>query len=215
MKTKLFVALTALIAVFSACQKDAEETTDTDTTKTEDYQPTTAGSTWQYNSTSEGVYTETALGTDTTIDGQKFFAFDNSATGRRYVNKNNGIYTSYGKLPQINTIDTTITLLYLKDAPVGTTWNNIGVYSGIPITLSYTVESRDADKVINGNTYKNVIALDYNIAAPNPLSGTTLTIATGKQYYAKGVGAILTTLHLDAAGYQVDDSTYLVSATIK
>lgn len=212
MKTKLLIALTAFVTVFAACQKDTEDTTDNGNTREEDYQPTSAGSTWQYNSTSQGTYTETATGKDTTISGQKFFAFDNSANGRRYVNNNNGIYTSYGYVPQI---DTTLMLLYLKDADAGTTWTNTSVYMGVPISLNSKITSRDGEKTVNGTAYKNVIAVDFTITAPNPLSGQMLTVATGQQFYAKGVGAILSTLHLNAGGIRVNDSTYLVSHTIK
>lgn len=217
MKTKLSIALAAFVMVFASCQKSPEDSTETPGTTTEDYQPTSAGSTWKYNSTNQGTYTETALSGDTTISGQKFSKIDNDATGRRYVNKNGAIYTSYGYLPQIDTtlIDTTLTLLYLKDAEAGTTWTNVSVYSGIPVTLTYIIASRDGEKNVNNTNYKNVIALDFAVTAVNPLSGQTLTVATGKQFYAKGVGAILSTLHLAAGTVQIDDSTYLESHTIK
>src|SRR5437763_8151167 len=152
MKTKLFAALTAFVVVFAACQKENNDGTDNGGT-TEDYQPTSAGSTWQYTSSTSGSYTETATGGDSTISGEKFSIFDNTASGRRYVNKNNGIYTSYGYVPQI---DTSLTLLYLKDADAGTTWTNVGQYSGIPVTLTYTIASRDGNKTVNGTSFKNV-----------------------------------------------------------
>lgn len=209
MKTKLFAAFAALV-VLAACHKDPDENTDNNTT--EDYQPTSAGSTWQYTSSTNGTYTETATGGDTTIGGRKFFSFDNTAMGRRYVYKSDGSYTSYGRIPQI---DTTLELEYLRDAPVGTTWNKTAVYLSVPITLVYTVVSRDGEKTVSGTTFKNVIALSFVVAAPNPITGQNITIATGEQYYAKGVGAITSTFHLSAGQTIINDSTYLVSYNIK
>ena len=72
MKTNLFVALTAFVLVFAACNKDDEDTNNNGGGTTEDYQPTSEGSTWQYNSSSSGTYTETAVAGDTTISGQSF-----------------------------------------------------------------------------------------------------------------------------------------------
>jgi hypothetical protein len=210
MKTRVFLALAAFTLTFAACQKENDDTENGGST--DSYQPTSAGSTWQYTSTSSGTYSETATGTDTTIDGQTYAAFDNTASGRRYVNNNNGIYTSYGELPQL---DTTISLLYLKDAPAGTNWNQVSVYNGIPITLTYTVASRDGEKEVNGTNFKDVIALDFTIGAPNPITGQNTTIATGKQFYAKGVGAITSTLQLNVGTVNINDSTYLVSYDIK
>jgi hypothetical protein len=213
MKTRVFLALAAFTLTFAACQKENDDTEDGGTT--ENFQPTSAGSTWQYNSTTSGTFSETATGTDTTIDGQKYAAFDNSEGGRRYVNNNNGIYTTYGGLPQFPQLDTTISLLYLKDAPAGTNWDQVSVYNGIPITLTYTIASRDGEKDVNGTNFKDVIALDFTIGAPNPITGQNTTIATGKQFYAKGVGAIASTLHLNVGTVNINDSTYLVSYDIK
>lgn len=212
MKTNVFVALAALVLVFTACSKNNEGTNNDGGGTTQDYQPTSAGSTWQYSSNSTGTYTETAVAGDSSIGGQTFFKIDNSANGRRYVNKNNGIYTSYGYVPQI---DTTLTLLYLKDAPAGTSWTNTGSYSGIPVTLTYTIASRDGEKEVNGKTFKDVIALDFNLSVSTPLGNTT--VGTGHQYYAKGVGAISSNLLIDvpSVGIHAEDSTYLVSYDIK
>src|SRR5215218_1427842 len=146
MKTKLVAALTAFVVVFAACQKDPDETDNGGTT--EDYQPTSAGSTWQYNSSSSGSYTETATTRDSTIDGETYVAFDNSAGGTRYVNKNNGVYKSFSYFKEINK---NLKLTYLKDAAAGTAWEEVINYNfngiDIPITFKYTITSRDADKV--------------------------------------------------------------------
>jgi hypothetical protein len=207
MKTKLFLALAAFTLTFAACQKENDDTGDGGST--DSYQPTSAGSTWQYNSTSSGTFSETATGTDTTIDGQTYAAFDNTEGGRRYVNNNNGIYTSYGAVPQFPQLDTTISLLYLKDAPVNNSWTNASVYRNIPITLTHIITSRDGEMTVNNQTFQDVITVDITLAAAG------FTIGSGKQYYAKGVGAISSTMHLQYQTVDLSDSTYLVSYDIK
>lgn len=216
MKTKLFIALTVLITVFAACQKDPEEATEPPLETTEDYQPTSAGSTWQYNSSTSGAYTETAVSGDSTIGGEKYFKFDNSENGRRYINKNGGVYKTYGYVQEI---DEYLTLTYLKDVAAGATWeDNVNfTASGItvPIKFKYTIANRDGDKEVNGKTYKNVIGVDVAISANSALVGGNVTIATGRQFYAKGVGSISSSLDFDALGTVITDSTYLVSYQIK
>ena len=216
MKTKLFAALTALTVVFAACKKDNNNDNNNGGT-TEDYQPTSAGSTWQYNSTT-GSYTETAAASsrDSTIDGEKYVAFDNSNGGTRYVNKNNGVYKSYSYFQQIQK---DLKLTYLKDADAGTTWQDVVNYSyngiDIPITFSYTIASRDRDTVVNNKTYNNVIVVDTKVSASSLLVGGDGTIGTARRYYAKGVGAISSTLNFNALGITASDTTYLVSYNIK
>ena len=212
MKTKLLVALSTFVLVFSACQKDPDDTTDNPGTETEDYQPTSAGSTWQYNSTNAGSYTETALAGDTTISGQKYFIIESTDNDRRYINKNGGIYTQYGYVEEI---DETLNLVYLKDAAVGTTWEQSVDYNGVPVVFNFTIVSRDGDKVVNGTTYNNVVAVDLEVVANSPLVGGEVTIATGRQFYAKGIGSISSSLNFSALGTEISDSTYLVSYDIK
>ena len=217
MKTKFFIAFASLAFLFTACQKDNDDTTtDPDPNNTEDYQPVSAGSTWQYASTTTGNYSETALGGDTTIGGEKYFILDNSENGRRYINKNNGVYKSSG---YIQAIQQSVNMTYLKDAPAGTTWEDNLVYSKglitVPVAVKYTIASRDGDKVVNNKTYNNVIAVDLALTANSVLIGGLKTIATGRQFYAKGVGNIGGSLHVDVLDIQIDDSTYLVSHDIK
>jgi hypothetical protein len=210
MKTKFFVALAAFVTVFSACQKDPDDNNNGGADN-KDYQPTTAGSTWQYRSTASGDYTETATGQDTTINGQKYFIFRSEENGSRYVNKANNVYTTFGYVQQV---DQTINIIYLKDAAVGTTWTNSANYNGFPVDLTYTIVSRDGEKVVNGTTYRDVIELNFTVSTNNPLTGL-LTVATGKQFHAKGVGSITSTFNFELQNNTASDSTYLVSASIK
>jgi hypothetical protein len=218
MKIQLVIALAAFALVFAGCKKDDDDTDNGGNTPEEDYQPVTAGSTWQYNSSTLGLYTETALGTDndTTIEGEKYSTLNNSEGGRRYVNKNGVIYKSYS---YFEAIGESLKLTYLKDATVGTTWDDVINYDyngfAVPVTFRYTIASRDGSKVVNSKTYENVIAVDIRISASSLLVGGDGTVATGQQFFAKGVGGILTTLDFNALGTTLTDSTYLVTADIK
>lgn len=213
MKTNVLIALTALITVFTACQKDPKDPTDNgggDITK--DYQPMTANSSWQYSSTTLGNYTETATGMDTTVNGDKYSIFNNSQNGRRYYRKSDNSYYMYG---YVDVVKQTINILYLKDVAVGTTWTNTASYSGIPIELKYTVASQGGEKTVNNKAYKDVIGLQFVVTASSPLGGGATTVATGQSFYAKGVGLITQTVEADVLGTQISDSTYLVSSDIK
>lgn len=216
MKTKLFITLALFVTVFAACKKDKNDTTPEPGTPETDYQPLTAGSTWQYNSSTSGAYTETATNNDSTIEGETYRAVDNSENGRRYINKNGGVYKAYGYVQEI---DQYLKMTYLKDAAAGATWQESVnyTYSGftVPVTFQYIIVSRDSDKIVNNVTYKNVIAVDITISANSPLVGGNVTLATGRQFYAKGVGTISSSLNFDALNTTVNDSTYLVAYDIK
>ena len=216
MKMK-FVFVLAAFVVIASCKKEnsADNSNNGDTT---DYQPSSIGSTWQYSSTSQGDFSETVVNDDTTITttagAQQFFAIDNSVAGRKFINKTNGIYTSYGYVAEI---DTSVTLQYLQDRPAGTTWSQTTTYSNVPISLNYTIASRDADKTVNNIVYKNVIGLTYAVVATVPLAGT-VTIASGQSFYAKGVGLItqITNTNTSLPGVpQISDTTILLSSSIK
>ncbi|HVF95918.1 MAG TPA: hypothetical protein VM871_01270 [Flavisolibacter sp.] len=213
MKTKLLIALIAFTTVFTACKKDDDDTPDGGGTDTGDYQPVTAGSTWQYHSESSGTYTETALGTDTTIEGEKYYKFDNTANGRRYISKSNGVYKQYGYVQELQK---SVNLKYLVDGAVGTNWTEEETISqgpiSVPVKAKFNIASRDGSKVVNGHTYNSVIAVDIAITA-NVL-GTELPVATAHQFYAKGVGAISSSLNLDFQGETAMDSTYLVEPPV-
>jgi hypothetical protein len=113
MKTKFFVALAAFVTVFSACQKDPDDNNNGGADN-KDYQPTTAGSTWQYRSTTSGDYTETATGLIPPSMAKNISSSEAKENGSRYVNKANGVYTTFGYVQQV---DQTINIIYLKDAP--------------------------------------------------------------------------------------------------
>lgn len=216
MKTKLFATFLGCVIVLAACKKETSGSTTTNSDTT-DYQPTSTGSTWTYNSSSQGSYTETATGTDTTINGDKYSVFSNSngAAANRYVNKSNGVYKVYS---YVAPLQQTLTLTYLKDVSVGTNWeDNVTVTTNniaIPVNFKYNIASRDGDKTVNGIDFKNVIEVTYDVSANIPLTGT-VQVGTGQDYYAKGVGLITRVINANVQGTAFSDSTYLVSYQIK
>lgn len=216
---KTIIALCAVLA-FSACQKEIElgsntpgNTSNTSnnnnnggTSTDPDYQPVSANSKWTMKSTSLGDYTITSLGTDTTVNGQKYYKFDQSIGNRIYINKNNGVYTQLMFTPQLGGW---VSLVQLKDAAVGTTWTQTLTSQGISVQMKYTVKATGATHTVNNKAYPNVIKVSYEQSALG------MVTATGDQYYAKGVGPIEAISRAEMMGMSMTvDSTYLVSAII-
>ncbi|HVF97741.1 MAG TPA: hypothetical protein VM871_10480 [Flavisolibacter sp.] len=171
-----------------------------------DYQPVSANSKWNMKSTSLGDYTLTSLGTDSTVNGKKYYKFDNSAGGRQYISKENGVYTQYVYNLQLGGW---VSLLYLKDAAAGTTWTETLSSGGIPVQMKYTVASVGGTRTINAKAYTNVIRITY------VQSALGITTATGEQSFSKGVGPIEGISRIDLLGTSTTiDSTYVVSAVI-
>jgi len=211
MKPFLSIAAIALCCLLSSCQKEDSSEEDSSGSGS-DYQPTSAGSEWNVHSNLAGTYKLVALGTDTLIDGAKFYKFDNSVFGRQYIGKSNGVYTSHSATVQSNQ---KITMVMLKDAPVGTAWTNTVSNQGTVSQYTFKIVSRDGEKTVNGKTYKDVIAVEYEGVMQDPMGGGTIKFTTGRTYTAKGVGAIAGSSKIDLMGFTMEDSTYLVSYTIK
>lgn len=207
----LRIGALALSCLLFSCEKESSNGEETSGSGT-DYQPTTAGSEWTYNSTTAGTYKIVSLGTDSLIDGKKFFKFDNNKVGRQYMSKIDGVYSAYATSLEGNKKITAVTL---KDAPVGTTWTNMFNNQGTISNYTYKIISRDGDKTVNGKTYNNVIAVEYEATTQNPLGGGTLKFASGRTYTAKGIGGISASYKMDLFGIVMEDSTYLVSYNIK
>jgi hypothetical protein len=97
MKQFLFVVF--MVTVIASCQKEIDGGTGGGG-NAGDYQPVTANSEWNYTSTSAGNYNLKALGTDTMINGRRFYKFDRTAAGqsvREYISKVSGVYRSYAE----------------------------------------------------------------------------------------------------------------------
>jgi len=210
MKNLFFFVFT--ITFFSSCQKEVDGTTGA--TSAGDFQPVSANSEWNYTSTSIGNYTLKALGTDTLINGRRFYKFDNissQGTSRGYLHKSNGVYWQYAKAPVGGLV---VEQVYLKDSAIGTGWTNTISVSGFNNYHKYTVSARDIQRSVNGTTFNNVIELTYELSLDNPLGGV-VNAGGGKQYYARGVGAIESFFTAGFMGFNISDTTKLTSFTLR
>jgi hypothetical protein len=213
MKRILLLLVTA--AIITSCQKEIDGGSGGGTTSGGDYQPVSAGSEWNYSSTSAGTYTVKSLGTDTIINGRKYYEFENASPAgseRAYMSKINGIYRQYGDFAPVGL---TLEMIYLKDSATGTTWTETVSVGGFSNYHKYTVTARGIQRVVNGKNFSDVIELDYQMSVDDPLTGGVINTGGGKQYYAKNVGAIESFFTVGFFGVNVSDTTKLVSYTIR
>lgn len=198
-----------LLLFFASCQKEIDlidgssGNTGNGGGSRNDYQPTTANSEWQMKSTTLGDYSVRSLGTDTMVNGLKYFKFNHSIGGRQYISKQGGVYKQLANMPQAGGW---VSFVYLKEAAVGSAWTeNIA-----QAEMRYSIAGTGLQKTVNGKQYSNVIHLRYEQYAMGMKTGT------GDQYFAKGTGPIEAVARIDMFGVQATiDSTYLVSSIIK
>ena len=180
-----------------------------------DYQPVSANSEWEYSSTTSGNSKTVSLGTDTTINGRKYYEFNKTANGmteRGYISKVNGNYRTYGNFAPIGQV---IELIYLKDSAIGTNWINTITLNGFSNYHKYTVSKKDIQHTVNGRNYNTVIEVAYDFSVDDPLGGPALNIGGGKYYYAKGVGLIEAFINTNFFGVSSSDTTRLVNYVIR
>ena len=210
-----------VIVAFASCQKEVDDIFGNGGSgggggsNTSDYQPVSANSEWDYMSTTSGSSHTVALGTDTMINGLRYYKFNTTsggATERGYISKVNGIYRTYGNFDPVGQV---VELIYLKDSPIGTNWTNTISVNGFSNYHKYTVSKRDIQHTVNGKSYSTVIELNYDFSVDNPLGGGVISIGGGKYYYAKGVGLIEAYFGFDFLGVTSTDTTRLVNYTIR
>ncbi|MER3498585.1 MAG: hypothetical protein C4308_08095 [Chitinophagaceae bacterium] len=206
----------AVTLLFTACQKEISDEV-TGGGNAGDYQPVSANSEWNYHSTSQGDYTVKAVGTDTMINGLRYYSFDNINAGitqRFYVSKERGVYHEYTFFPPAAT---KLDIVVLKDSAVGTSWINTLNRGGVFSYHKYTILAKGQQRTVNGKTFNDVIEVDYEMSIDDPFGGNTpLKLGTGKNYWAKNVGAIESFYNISFLGMPlVTDTTKLVSYTIR
>ena len=222
MKKFCLLAGVATLLVLASCQKEMSvESVNNGNTPgaggNNDYQPVSAGSEWEYSSLILGDYTIKSLGSDSMINGIRYYMFDNIHSlgiSLVYINKDNGIYRQAtrtvfgGQWAEV---------ISLKDAAVGTTWTNTITSQGINSYHKYTVAARDIQHTVNGKTYSPVIELDYEYLIDDLMGGgsTPVSIGSGKTFVAKGVGSIESYYTADMFGLPLVDSVYLISSVIR
>ncbi|MGH2642827.1 MAG: hypothetical protein ACRDE2_02670 [Chitinophagaceae bacterium] len=216
-KNILAIALTSLV-LFS-CSKDNSVEKNSQGNNTS-FQPTTIGSTWNYqdNINSNGNFTLTATGQDTTVNGMNFsvFADKPDSTPQVYATLFGQSQNDYYTLGFVTAFGNNA-LLYLKDTTVNATWSQ-----DVPISvpqigqttaeLDFTLAQSGISYTLNGKTYPNVAHVTLLVKIQVPGLGLTDAGVTGDIYFARGVGILSAVVQQN--GSKVEDVS-LVSYTIK
>jgi len=180
-----------LAGTLVSCEKEENLHPNQVISTASDYLPTTAGTTWTYGGRSP--YTLTVTGNTKVINGKSYHELQNKIGGttfNAYVINEKGVYTAIGLVSSMANLEVAI----LKEAlPVGSFWEQAGVVNGINVNLKFTIEEKDATKIIAGKTFDNVI--NVKMAGIYTYSGIETGISfTNNYYFAKGIGLILTDL---------------------
>ncbi len=228
MKTRFFLFAFAAL-VFSACGK--KSTTPGTPPQQESYLNTTAASTWTYQqddssgaTPTSSQYTVTSTSKDSAIGGKNYHVYNYSYGGNQYLNLTGSDYYQFDSLP--GGLGQVFERLYLKDNLAnGGTWSqdvNVNIsLSGIPLSLKITLTNKIAEKdisrVVNGNSYSNVIHVTTSLSSTSiPASGLTSSIDS---YYAPKYGLIenSSVINLDylTVTQKVNFSTKLLNADLK
>lgn len=189
------------------------------------YQPTTAGSEWNYRvtGTSNYIYKVKAEDRDTTINNKPYRVFSNNKDPNEYYYKTGGDYFRFTNPPEFNFQP--VDLLYIRDyLGVGQEWLEVksikvpvgGVDVNVSAEVTIKIEEKDISYDVNGVTYKNVIHLSVKPefkALLIPI-GNTNDI---HYYYADNIGLIYnkTALKIPVANVDINKETKLTSYIIK
>ena len=222
---KLSPALLFLTLVFAGCDKDDDPTPPVVTVN---YQPTTTGSTWIYETTNKitsakATYAVTVKGTDSAINGKTYKVFTNTSGANDYYFNNGTEYYQFGGIAGITNATE---LLYLKaNVTAGTTWEEtksvtIPGIGAASVKLTYTLVEKVATMTVEGNTYSNVLHVKVDLSSIT-VSGIPVTIASQDIhfFYAPSVGRIKSQIKLTLTqpiGSQLitDNETNLKSSVI-
>lgn len=224
MKTRLLIFSLAAF-IFTSCSKNnSDNTTTTDT-----YINTNAGSTWNYHQVdssgstpSSSDYTLSSSSQDTTINSKKYHIYNYSYGGSEYMALAGNNYYQYDSIPV--TGGANIERLYLKDnVKAGTTWSqpfNLTIPNvPIPVTLTVTnnIVEKGISRTVNGISYSNVIHVSTSLSS-DFIQSTNFT-SNIDSYYAPKYGLIesRTVVHLDYLSFteNVNMNTQLMSADLK
>ena len=223
---KLFPILFALTVGFVACDKDDD---DGGGGTPANYQPTSAGSTWTYETTTKPSntktsYTLTATAGDSAINGKTYKIFTNTAGSNDYYYNNGTEYYQFGGIAGItgNT-----ELLYLKsNLAAGAGWSetkNVTIpgIGNASVIMNYTFVEKMANMTVEGATFNDVLHVKVELSSIS-VSGVPLPVASQDLhfYYAPGVGRIKSQIKLSitppiGSPIVADNETSLKSYSIK
>jgi hypothetical protein len=197
-------------ALFTGCDKDKDEDPQPD------FSPSTAGSTWTYQTNTGQSYTVTATDRDSTALGRSYRVFTTSTGINQYRTKSGADYYRFGMVPGLGSGG--FEELYLKDnQAVNALWQAAQTINvpGVPIplqaTLQYTIKEQGATRTVAGKSFTNVtkVRLDISVFGVGAIGG-------GDFYYAAGIGMIESSLLISAQGQVLaNTSELLTSYTIK
>lgn len=221
MQKTLFIC-TILFIVLSAGNCKKPSTPDPGPAST--YQPTTAGSEWNYTttgSTASGpvntTFKLTATSKDSVSNGKTFRVFTNSAGANEYYVK---VGNDYSRISSLASLTNQVELLYLKDnLSAGGSWSEIksvmitGAPFAVDVNITYSIVSNKFDTSFNGNDFKEVI----RIKVTPTTSLITIEENNITYLFAKNVGMIANRVRLKAStlGMDVNTETKLGAFIIK
>lgn len=192
------VLLLFVLAINSCGQKDLIGPNAENFTRSDSYQPVTAGSTWKYNVSALGfndVKTVVMKANTVVFEGRTYAVAQSTqksdgATENEYYYHSGNIFTTRS---DATAPDDIIEAQYLDDsAIIGTTFiskpNSLGTNGGTPVRWVGTIVDRNTTRTVGNLSFKNVIHtkvdLQYNY-------GTGFVSYTVYDYYvSRGVGII-------------------------
>jgi hypothetical protein len=223
--TKTLFICTVLFIILSAgnCKKPG---TPGPGTPASTYQPTTAGSEWDYITTGSTAsnpfintsYKLTATSKDSSsASGKTYRVFTNSAGANEYYVK---VGNDYSRISSLASLTNQVELLYLKEnLSVGATWSETknvtitGAPFAVDVDMVYSVVKNNFDTSFNGNDFKNCIRIKVTPTVTFP----TIDENNITYLFAKNVGMIANKVKMKVAtlGVNVDTETKLVTYIVK
>lgn len=214
--TVLILMMVMAIATGYSCKK---KKSDPPATPPQNFQPTSAGSTWTYNSVSTSAtrnYTLTATGNDSTINGNVYKIFTNSGGPNEYYRKAGNDYFRYSYFEGLNQA---LEFLYLKENyNVNDKWeeNKTATINGVTGTaiLECVVTEKGINYTVNGKTFTGVTHIKIN--PKFSVSGFLLTNKKAEihYYFANNVGFIYSSTDLILGIPLSSDYTFTGTVTL-
>lgn len=201
MKKSSILSLLACFYMFSCSKSDGGGSTTVSA-----YMNLKAGSIWNYQNVnnippgSTASYTLTSTNRDSTVDGNSYHVFTNSANASsEYYRINGNDHYTFQSLPA-ELGGAKVENLYLKAAAsVGTSWSQVYniTYNGLPlaVTITHTIAEKGLSRTVFGQAYTDVVRVSSIISVGGiPPAGLKTDI---QYYYAPNVGLIENTTKID------------------
>jgi len=194
---KFIFALAIGVGLLQSCSKSDDSN---GTGSVGNYLPLATNNSWTYNTvntsasgTTNGSFTLTVTGKDTTINSHAYKVLASSDGTFNYWGKSGNDYYRYGTFPGVAFIGS-IEELYLKDnVSANGGWNStIPVnYGGTTVNVdaAYVIASTNGTLTVNGKAYSKVTKVNLALSTTLPFVGAK-SLGSGEFYYADGYGLI-------------------------